>query len=794
MTDEKRHREVSLQFLRYSSGFAVRADRGEKNPGKGWDPKGGTKESHEKTLKALEESSDNLGVHLFGSLVDVDLDNDDPYFMAALERVLPSCPHAYGHGKRRRTHRIYELKEEFIRDDHPLLNRVMKHENTHIEIRGGEKSRGEYSLLPGSIHPSGSTYLWEDVDAAASSPASVTINQLIRAVRIAAVTAHLAPYWVEGTRNHLAIAFSGLLHRAHTIAMETGMYQDEALSPVCLDEAKTMMGVICDVAGDTEEEDRRKRIKLVERTYKASKENENFKTAGGARLAEITDNPKIVGLLYSILIDVGSAGELADFQEEFAILEGTTCVINLRSIRENWRNFEPIIDKTAFNFSYGHRKMLIDGKKVPLTLLLPALSSTTRVKGLALDPSEPAIINKNGIAYANAWRGFSIPPQAKDQSAVAPFLSYVRTILASEDEKIADWVLQWLAHIFQKPAEKSCTALVCVGLPGAGKSFLSSRVIRPIIGDGHSCVTESVSELTGRFNGRFADKLFIHCEEAINQKQRQASAMLKSYITDAAHSFEQKNRDRLQRDTYMRFYFTSNTMTEAVYMPDGKSDRRYTVLRANDVYKDDLKFWGNLIEWSNNPENLAAVHDYLLSIDIDWQFIARPLDTTARNQMLQSSMDTFDRWLAQMVARQHPLAEESHKQWFDAIPTREYTKVEIERTEWPEYVSIGALADDFASFTRQLSGRDRDRINESQIVTELQSRDLLPHNPESVRKRATVFDDRTNNKKTIRPRLIKFPTFGAMQIYMDEHHGMSPEKFSEKEDIPKVASGKQPEY
>lgn len=770
-----KHRQVSINFLETCGNFAVRAPRGQKDPGGGWDPKNNDAKKHGAVLNRLREGNDNLGVHLFGKLVDVDIDNDDPNFLAAFEMLAPRCGHIYGRGERRRTHRIYALKDDFIPDDHPVIKHLNRIPSIKMEIRGGDMKRGEYSLLPGSIHTSGDEYRWEDLASAEATPSLVDINQLIRAARFAGVVALLAPYWVEGSRNDLVMPFSGFLYRAHMLAGELGLWEDAKDSPMRYDEAETLLKTLMAVAGDDETY---MRTRTLKRTYQRGASGAN--NTGGGKLQELTGDAHISARMYGLLVDNPQAQKIAEFQEEFALVEGTSTVVNLFAIRDNWHNFNPQMDVQAFKFSYGDRTVTLGEKKVRLVDIFPALSSSNRVRGFTLAPDQPVIFERDGSMWVNEWRGWAYEPHADPVTPdeVSWFTSYLMEVVCSNDPRAYDWVVNWIAHIFQCPVRKAGTALVLLGLPGAGKSFLS-KVLRLLIGDGHSCVTEDVSELGGRFNQRFQDKLLIHCEEAMHSRQRGLSALLKSYITDSSHSFEAKNKDRRQRDTYMRFLFTSNEISDAIYLPDGRSDRRYTVLRVSDDRREDLAYWGprhDLLGENSEPVNVEALRKLLrwfMDYPLDWALIRRPYLTKAKDQMVQSSWTPFDQWLANMASQGHPLTIQCHTHWFDAVPDINYTGPDVDRTEWPKYVSTQALVEDYSAFMRHVQPKDRAYKNDRQIIDEFISRGLTDDTADIIRKRASIWDDRTGVKKQIRPRLREIFPMERLCQYLEAAHGVT---------------------
>ena len=198
------HRAASVRVIEMSGGYAVKARPGQKEPSPGWDPRTNSAERSAQLLSQIRNSSDNIGIHLHGIVVDVDIDGNDPFLMAALDALLPPTPHIWGRNSRPRTHRLYQLKipeRVFDPTKYPVLRRLKRLEEVRVELRGGPPNRGEYSLLPGSTHPDGEPYEWMDVGKAAATPAVVEPDQLIGAIRKAGTIAVIAQVWQEGLRH-----------------------------------------------------------------------------------------------------------------------------------------------------------------------------------------------------------------------------------------------------------------------------------------------------------------------------------------------------------------------------------------------------------------------------------------------------------------------------------------------------------------------------------------------------------------------------------------------------------------
>jgi len=754
-------RKVSLDFLRNSGNFAVQAPRGEKNPGKGWDPRSNSRSKSDQTLYDLDRNDANLGIHLYGNMVDVDVDSDAPYLTEALDNFLPSCSHVWGRKSRPRTHRVYQISDDEPYDptDWPVLNRLSKIPEANIEIRGGQQTRGEYSLLPGSVHPSGEAYEWADLNRAQNSPSVTDISKIVKGVRFAGAIAVLAPYWTEGVRNNLVMALSGFLYKAHEIAEGIG---GSAFS-MDKDEADRFLHVLLALA-DPNTADRGARLATFQMTWR--KAQSGAAVTGATTIAEITGDKTIVGKLYTLLTDSPDIAAVEEFTSRFAIWQGPGVVIDMDQARNGMA--KPVMTRQSFVNSFSHRAIDVGGKRRLLADVLFNLETTTRVAGLTMMPGEPFIVDTREGRKINQWSGFELKPfdgTVKD-SEVRMFLDYVLDVLADGDKKLYEWIVSWLANLLQDPAKKTGTALVLVGKPGAGKSFLGHRIIMPMIGDTHAASTKSVESITRGFNALFDNKVFVCCDEAVNNRQKATTAKLKSIVTDPYIEIEPKGMDPYFKPNHMRLMFTSNDVDDAISLEDGNGDRRYTVAEVSNKYVNKVEeFWIPFVTWLDG--NRPKVMRWLLDYHYTPALISTPYVTAAKANMQQRSWPAFDAWLATWLGRGHPLAENNHEFWHDALPKGfDKKRHDILRQEWPEYVSMTALVKDYTAFCRAYA-RNEHLLNEMQLGIQLTRRKLKQAEDSRIRLMVEDYDARKGVKVKKSVALHLAPTKKKVQYYLE---------------------------
>lgn len=765
------HRKVSVDFIRGSGALAVRVNENEKTPTKGWSPRTNDKNLSELVLRDASKSDyiQNLGIHLFGPLVDVDVDSDAPALMDALERFLPQSSHVWGHSSRLRTHRIYSLKTDFDPSSLLILRMMKKIPEVKVELRGGSQSNGQYSVVPGSVHPSGEPYLWHDLKRASASVVTTEMTALLCALRLAGAVAVLAPYWVEGLRNELTMALAGFLYRTSRIADALAEDIDFRMNR---DMAERLMEVLLEVTGD-DEKDYRNRYKTFEQTW--NKAEKDIAVTGGNTIGRITGDSVILSKLYSLLCDSPDITVLDEFTARFAIWSGPGLVIDLDAAAMG--NHKPFMTRQQFCNSFGHRFVENSGKRKLVADLIFHMPTTQRLAGVTFEPGKDILVDTREGKKVNQWAGFAIEPHPEPvkEKEIKPFLSYLLTVIASGNKEHYKWVLGWIAHIFKEPAKKAGTALVLVGLPGIGKSFLGEHFIIPIVGS-HAVATFSADRAVQGFNALFDNRIFVQCDEALSNRERRTAGKLKSLITDPTLVIEPKGIDPYDKPNHLRLLFTSNETRDAVFLSDGIDDRRYTILEVSPVQKGKIKeFWKPLAEWAADKTNLAKLHRYFINLDYDRSLISLPLKTEVKIIMQEHSMPVFDRWLMSWLSRDHPLSEQAHKSWFDA-PINQSR--EIDRTEWPLRVNYSALTSDLLLVTKQ-EIRQGLAMNEQQIKLEFRRRKFDLDTVSESRIRDREFDNKLGKFITRRIRLHPCPTRKEVETYLTTKYGTKIERIEE---------------
>jgi hypothetical protein len=223
-------------------------------------------------------------------------------------------------------------------------------------------------------------------------------------------------------------------------------------------------------------------------------------------------------------------------------------------------------------------------------------------EGLAFCPN-PA---KCSPGQYNLFRGYAVKPIA---GIVEPYIHHVTQVVCAGDLVSAKYVLQFFAHMLQKPDEKPSVAIVMKSIEGTGKGALM-RPFLDICGE-YAVSTNGAYLVTGRFNSVVANRLLIFSDE-VDLTDTKSADRLKALISEPTVMIERKGLDAVPVGNYTRFVFASNMDT---VLKAGSRERRYLVLEPSPEFAQHKDYFDNYFAWLENNGAAHLMH-YLLNLDI----------------------------------------------------------------------------------------------------------------------------------------------------------------------------------
>ncbi len=206
----------------------------------------------------------------------------------------------------------------------------------------------------------------------------------------------------------------------------------------------------------------------------------------------------------------------------------------------------------------------------------------------------------------NTFQGFGCQPVAGNVSLI---LNHIHDVLCGGDAIAATYFIEWLAHLFQKPATKPSVAILMKSAEGTGKGTLY-KLLKRMLGANASQVNGHY-QLTGRFNSVIAGKLLIFGDE-VDLTSKAVFDKVKGIISEPTISLELKGIDAEPIPNFARFIFAGN---HDQILRAGTRERRFLVLEPSSQKVDDKKYFKVLNDLIDG-DGAAYFLKYLLNLDI----------------------------------------------------------------------------------------------------------------------------------------------------------------------------------
>jgi len=205
----------------------------------------------------------------------------------------------------------------------------------------------------------------------------------------------------------------------------------------------------------------------------------------------------------------------------------------------------------------------------------------------------------------NLWKPFPILKTALNPDAdTSKIYAFIKTLLGD----CAEYVLNWLAHVVQKPSRKTEVCILLYGSQGCGKSTIGEYILRKIIGLDKMHITSKTEKIFGRFVDT-QGKLLAVLNEASGKDTFNICDVLKDAITCSTTEQEKKGIDAVTITDYTNYIFTTNNIN-SVKIPE--DDRRFMPIEINEELKGNVAYFKELYADLDNEEIMRKFYDELM--------------------------------------------------------------------------------------------------------------------------------------------------------------------------------------
>jgi hypothetical protein len=265
------------------------------------------------------------------------------------------------------------------------------------------------------------------------------------------------------------------------------------------------------------------------------------------------------------------------------------------------------------------------------------------VNSMGFFPGMPRIYNENGHSYVNLYSDppDMIAPTPAEQRLVEDFWDY--TFPRPEDKEFGSYLLQFYAHVVQKPSVKIASAPLMVSKEfGTGKTTMMYDIPKAIVGnDNARYVSNKV--LRSSFSDYLAGAQFLHFDEIhINGKHDSddTANSLKNLVTGTNVEIHPKGLKPYNIPNRLFITATSN-YEDAITLPS-TDERRWGIyyLEPTRGYSKQQReaYFGILHRWIKSPRGPGVLRHIFSQVDIStFNPQAPPPFTTSKSAMVTKS-------------------------------------------------------------------------------------------------------------------------------------------------------------
>ena len=215
--------------------------------------------------------------------------------------------------------------------------------------------------------------------------------------------------------------------------------------------------------------------------------------------------------------------------------------------------------------------------------------------------------------------------------------------LCGKDDEGTEYMMDYLAHMVQKPGELPRVACVFRSIEGVGKNTFFESFGNEVLGKQYVLQTAEPEDVIGRFNMN-QNKLLVIMDEAQGKDTFAASEKIKNLITADTLKWESKGVNSVTLKNLARYIFFSNNDTPVKI---GVTDRRFIMFECASDVANDHEYFSKLIH--NFKTQGREIYDMLMNRDIsNWKPVADRVQTSVYKDVQSANIPVMALFLEKM--------------------------------------------------------------------------------------------------------------------------------------------------
>jgi hypothetical protein len=272
--------------------------------------------------------------------------------------------------------------------------------------------------------------------------------------------------------------------------------------------------------------------------------------------------------------------------------------------------------------------------------------------GVVFDPT-----NTVPRDYWNLWSGFTVIPAPGDWGLMQ---DHIWRVICGGDEALAEYLLNYIARMFQEPDKPGEVAVVLRGRRGAGKGILLNWLWRAW--GQHGVHISNAKHLVGNFNSHLRDCVMLFADEAFFAGDRAHEGVLKALITEPSLPIEGKYQNLVEVPNMLHIFISSNADW---VVPAAIDERRFCVADVADNRVGDRAYFADIAAQMQGGGLAALIWD-MLHRDITG-FEVRDIPATAALKTQKTlTLGSLERWWHAVLSRGFLWKSKHGTPWFRA--------------------------------------------------------------------------------------------------------------------------------
>ena len=257
----------------------------------------------------------------------------------------------------------------------------------------------------------------------------------------------------------------------------------------------------------------------------------------------------------------------------------------------------------------------------------------------------------------NTYQGLRaerLPPLSEPRS-VQIILDHVLMLAGDTGEAGREYLLDYMAHLVQKPGVLPKVGILMQSKQGVGKNLLFEELLgKKILGPGLMHCSAQSEDYFGRFDNAAVNKLLCIHDEVVGRDMARTAGLIKESITAELQGLEEKGLKKVQLRNFVRWiYLTQSIHALLLDTPE----RRVFVAECNNSMAPGVgapevvdEYFTRLWTWVADDANVRAFYDYLMARDIStWRPVLDRPNSRYYTELQRMSLGRVDEWLIDML-------------------------------------------------------------------------------------------------------------------------------------------------